>query len=59
MGISSGIFTTPDSVVTISSENDPTFANCISGWPFQESRCTMAAPLASSLQRFGWPRMQK
>ncbi len=28
MGISSGIFTTPFSFVTISSANEPTLANC-------------------------------
>jgi len=43
MGISSGIFTTPRSLTTISSEKEPTLANCSSGLPFQLRREAMAA----------------
>ncbi len=59
MGISSGIFTTPDSVVTMNSEKEPTLANWRMGCPFQVSRWVEARPRPGSLQRCGRPERQK
>ena len=58
IGISFGIFTTPDSLVIMYSANDPTLPICSTGLPFQVILRPTAAASSRSLHRWGRPPRQ-